>query len=36
MDVMQESDLRVLAEEAMVFEYRVFPGEMEGDLEDSE
>ncbi len=31
MDVMQEEDLRVLAEEAMVFEYRVFPGEMEED-----
>ncbi len=31
MDVMQTEDLRVLAEEAMIFEYRVFPGEMEAD-----
>ena len=36
MDVMQESDLRVLAEEAMIFDYRVFPGELEGDLQDGE
>lgn len=31
MDVMQDEDLRVLAEHAMIFEYRVFPGEMEED-----
>ena len=31
MDVMQTEDLRVLAEEAMIFDYRVLPGEMEED-----
>lgn len=35
MDVMQDVDLRVLAEQAMVFEYRVFPEEMEENT-DSE
>lgn len=36
MDVMQTEDLHVLAEEAMIFEYRMFPGEMEGDSENGE
>lgn len=34
MDDMDTDDLRVLTEEAMIFDYRLFPGELESDLHD--